>query len=82
MTVTTNTIRTVASRMGVQRAASGTTGPRMHKAKDAWVQLKETRPPEGHPHVSSNLLLIYRTRDSSKNGPLQFAVGLKMMAAC
>merc|ERR1719491_1056571 len=50
MAVTKATIRAVASRMGAQRAASGTTGPRMHKAKDAWSELQTTRPPVGHPH--------------------------------
>ena len=48
-----NTVRTVATRAVSRRAMSDAAGPKLHKAKDAWKQLETTRPPEGHPHVSS-----------------------------
>mmetsp|Transcript_15536 Transcript_15536/g.19714 ORF Transcript_15536/g.19714 Transcript_15536/m.19714 type:complete len:94 (-) Transcript_15536:334-615(-) len=52
MTVLKNAVRT-ASRAGSKRAMMSTesTGPRMHKAKDAWKEIQATRPPEGHPHL-------------------------------
>ena len=53
MTVINNTIRT-ASRVVSKRTMSDAAGPRMHKAKTAWKEIQATRPPEGHPHVSSN----------------------------
>lgn len=31
----------------------------MHKAKDAWVELKKTRPPPGHDHVSTKNLFFF-----------------------
>ena len=51
MTAVANTVR-VATRVGSRRAMSDSAGPKMHKAKDAWKEIKSTRPPEGHPHVS------------------------------
>jgi hypothetical protein len=41
-----------------------TAAPKMHKAKDVWGELKATRPPEGHPHVSRPIRFVrlYRTR--------------------
>ena len=44
------TVRTVTTRVGAKRTMSTT--PKMHKAKDVWHKIQETRPPEGHPHVS------------------------------
>ncbi len=55
MTVLNNAVRT-ASRVGSRRTMSESAGPRMHKAKDAWKEIQATRPPEGHPHVSTNEL--------------------------
>ena len=60
MTILINNVRNVAARIGAVRAMSTSPPPRMHKAKDAWHRIKETRPPEGHPHVSfSTVLIIY-----------------------
>ena len=40
---------------------STTAAPKLHKAKDAWGELKKTRPPPGHDHVSikyNNFIII------------------------
>eukprot|EP00559_Dactyliosolen_fragilissimus_P005729 CAMPEP_0184855268 /NCGR_PEP_ID=MMETSP0580-20130426/566_1 /TAXON_ID=1118495 /ORGANISM="Dactyliosolen fragilissimus" /LENGTH=91 /DNA_ID=CAMNT_0027349741 /DNA_START=39 /DNA_END=311 /DNA_ORIENTATION=+ len=50
MRVVVNNLATTVSRIGSKRAMSQSAEPRMHKAKDVWVKIKETRPPEGHPH--------------------------------
>ena len=55
MMVVTNTVRTAARVGAVKRTMSDAAGPRMHKAKDTWSAIKETRPPEGHPHVSNSV---------------------------
>lgn len=52
MTVASNAIRSASRAMVPNRAMSNAAAPRLHKAKDAWKELKSTRPPEGHPHVS------------------------------
>jgi hypothetical protein len=44
-------IRTAAR--ATSRRQMSTASPKMHKAKDVWGELKATRPPEGHPHVSN-----------------------------
>lgn len=55
---------------------STTAAPKMHKAKDAWVELKKTRPPPGHDHVSTkSIFLFFSTADRlrvarGKNGRL------------
>jgi hypothetical protein len=38
---------------------STTAAPKMHKAKDAWVELKKTRPPPGHDHVSTKSIFLF-----------------------
>ncbi|KAL3775903.1 hypothetical protein HJC23_000333 [Cyclotella cryptica] len=43
-------VRSVA-RVSSKRPMS-TAAPKMHKAKDVWGELKATRPPAGHDHVS------------------------------
>eukprot|EP00970_Alexandrium_tamarense_P006615 scaffold1143_cov198-Alexandrium_tamarense.AAC.6 len=48
-------IRTAAR--ATSRRQMSTASPKMHKAKDVWGELKATRPPEGHPHVSNWLWL-------------------------
>eukprot|EP00558_Chaetoceros_sp_UNC1202_P014502 CAMPEP_0197233654 /NCGR_PEP_ID=MMETSP1429-20130617/1662_1 /TAXON_ID=49237 /ORGANISM="Chaetoceros sp., Strain UNC1202" /LENGTH=90 /DNA_ID=CAMNT_0042691947 /DNA_START=27 /DNA_END=296 /DNA_ORIENTATION=+ len=48
--IANNTMRTAATRMGTRRAMSDATGPKMHKAKDAWKQINATRPVDPHPH--------------------------------
>lgn len=52
-------LRTSAVRAATRRPMSTTAAPKMHKAKDAWVELKKTRPPPGHDHVSTKLLLLF-----------------------
>ena len=47
-----NTAARTASRLGARRAMSDAAGPKMHKAKDAWKVISETRPVDPHPHVS------------------------------
>jgi hypothetical protein len=49
-------VRSVA-RAGTRRQMS-TAAPKMHKAKDVWGELKATRPPEGHAHVSTPIRLV------------------------
>lgn len=50
-----NTAARTASRMGAKRVMS--TGPRLHKAKDAWQSIEATRPVDPHPHVSLRRLM-------------------------
>lgn len=49
-----NTALRSVSRAGARRPMSTAT-PKMHKAKDVWGELKATRPPEGHAHVSRHI---------------------------
>ena len=49
---------------------SESTGPKLHKAKDAWKTIHATRPVDPHPHVSLavfrfDLLLYNRERNPS-----------------
>mmetsp|Transcript_18636 Transcript_18636/g.17945 ORF Transcript_18636/g.17945 Transcript_18636/m.17945 type:complete len:94 (+) Transcript_18636:61-342(+) len=50
MTFVSSVVRNTVARNGARRAMSDTPGPRMHKAKDAWAQIKNTRPVDPHPH--------------------------------
>ena len=54
-------IRTSAIRAATRRPMSTTVAPKMHKAKDAWGELKKTRPPPGHDHVSIKLYFRFST---------------------
>ncbi len=63
MTLVTNAVRSTVARNGAKRAMSETSGPRLHKAKDAWAQMKSSRPVDPHPHVSFTIcheLIIHR----------------------
>ncbi|KAL7454774.1 hypothetical protein ACHAWC_006375 [Mediolabrus comicus] len=51
-------LRTSAARAATRRPMSTTAAPKMHKAKDAWVELKKTRPPPGHDHVSTKSIFF------------------------
>jgi hypothetical protein len=48
-----NTAARTVSRLGARRSMSDA-GPKMHKAKDAWKVIGETRPVDPHPHVSAD----------------------------
>ena len=50
-----NTAARSATRIGSRRAMSESTGPKLHKAKDAWKTINATRPVDPHPHVSQSL---------------------------
>lgn len=52
-------LRTSAVRAATRRPMSTTAAPKMHKAKDAWVELKKTRPPPGHDHVSTKSIFLF-----------------------
>jgi len=52
-------MRTCAVRAAARRPMSTTAAPKLHKAKDAWGELKKTRPPPGHDHVSINNIFYY-----------------------
>ena len=59
-------LRTSAARAATRRPMSTTAAPKMHKAKDAWVELKKTRPPPGHDHVSTkSIFLFFQPRSAS-----------------